>query len=587
MRNPWNELRELIIDEIKEEFGWTVQLEEPNRTGLGDWALACFDLAKAQGRNPAELAAEIAGKIEILGITTKAIGPYVNFYVDWKVWADKVLASAGPKYGWVRKLRKTAVVDFSSPNPAHSFHMGTVRSTILGDALSRILESQGWSVKRLCYINDLGRQAAVALLGYLTYEKGKRPRGKPDVWLGQLYFRASAAAENSPAMQERIEELLRECEKGTKGYADVSKRLVKWCLSGFQQSWKEMGVRFDKIIFESQFVKHSKELAEALREKGLTFESSGATVLNLESYGMPSTIILRSDGTGLYLIRDLAFALWRDEMMKPERNVYVVAEDQKLHFQQLFKTLELLGYADLARRSTHLAYSMVLLEGKKMSSRAGRIVLWDDLIAEGVKKVCARMTPEAGEPEWKARLKAEWAKLPRAKQLKHARANAMAAIKYFILRYGPEKPVDFHWDAALALEGDTGPYLQYTHARACAILAKAAKVKAGKAEKIPSERMAAPSGAASLYSDEREQALLRLIARYPDVLRRAAEDMRPHYVAGYLFSLADAFNKFYEVLPVLRADSKTRAARLKLVRAVKAVLASGLGMLGITAPERM
>ena len=597
MQNPWGELRELIIDDIKDEFGWSVQLEEPNRTGFGDWALACFDLAKTLGRNPVELAAEIASKLEILGITTKAIGPYVNFYVDWKVWADKVLGGVGAKYGWARKLRKTAVVDFSSPNPAHPFHMGTVRSTILGESLCRILDSQGWSVKRLCYINDLGRQAAVALFGYLTYEKGKKPRGKPDVWLGQLYFRANAAADSSPAMQERVEQILRECEKGTKGYADVGKRLVGWCLKGFQQTWKTMDVKFDKIIFESQFVKRSKALAAALKNKELTFESEGATVLNLEPHGLPSTIVLRSDGTGLYLIRDLAFAVWRDEEWKPERNVYVVAEDQKMHFQQLFKTLELLGYADLARRSSHLAYSMVLLEGKKMSSRAGRIVLWDDLLAEGIKKVSARMVPEAGEPEWKARLKAEWSKLSKAKQLEKSQANAIAAIKYFVLRYGPEKPVDFHWDAALALEGDTGPYLQYTHARAGAILNKATKVKAAAiaapqkangafslAEKIAGESKAAP---VSLYSDEREQALLRLIARYPDVLRRASEDMRPHYVAGYLYSLAEAFNKFYEALPVLRADAKTRAARLKIVRAVKTVMASGLNLLGIEAVERM
>jgi len=581
MQNPWSELRSLIIDTIKDKFGWTVQLEEPNKEGFGDFAFACFELAKTQQRNPAELGNEIASKLAILGINTKAIGPYVNFYVDWTDWADKVLAGIGAKYGFAKKLRKTAIVDFSSPNPAHPFHMGTVRSTILGETMSRILESQGFLVKRLCYVNDLGRQAAVALLGYLTYAKNKRPSGKADVWLGQLYFKTNAAVEGSPSMQERVEEILRECEKGTKGYSDVSKRVVNWCLSGFKQNWKLMGIEFDKFVFESQFIKRSKELVDALKEKGLTFESEGATVLNLEQHGLPSTIILRSDGTALYLARDLAFALWRYEQWRPELNIYVVAEDQRLHFQQLFKTLELLGYPDLTKRSHHLAYSMVLLEGKKMSSRLGRVVLWDDLLAEGVKKVSEHMSPVKGEPEWKAKLKSNWAKLPDAKKLEHARANALAAIKYFILRYGPEKPVDFHWDAALALEGDTGPYLQYTHARASAILKKAKKIKALK-------RIAAPEGAVSLpYSNEKEQALLRLLARYPDVLRRAAEEMRSHYVSGYLFSLADAFNRFYEAAPVLRTDAKTRAARLKIVKAAKQVLASGLKLLAIEAPEKM
>jgi arginyl-tRNA synthetase len=584
MQNPWDELRALIVDTIKDKLGYNVHLEEPDKEGFGDFAFACFELAKSQQRNPAEIANEIVSKLEIVGIGVKAIGPYVNFYIDWTDWADKILGGIGTKYGFAKKMRKTAIVDFSSPNPAHPFHMGTVRSTVMGEALSRILESQGFSVKRLCYINDLGRQAAVALLGYLTYTKNKRPSGKADMWLGQLYFKTSAAVEGSPSMQERVEEILRECEKGTKGYADVGRKVVDWCISGFEQNWKLMGIKFDRLVFESQFVKRSKELAEKLREKGLTLESEGATVLNLEQHGLPSTIILRSDGTALYLARDLAFALWRYKQWRPELNIYVVAEDQRLHFKQLFKTLELLEYPDLAKRSRHLAYSMVLLEGKKMSSRTGRVVLWDELLAEGVKKVSEHMALVKGEPEWKAKLKADWEKLPESKKLEQSQANALAAIKYFILRYGPEKPVDFHWNAALALEGDTGPYLQYTHARAGAILRKAKKIKAAKATKL----IAAPDGAASLpYSNEKEQALLRVLARYPDVLRRAAEDMRPHYVSGYLFSLADAFNRFYEAAPVLRAGAKTRAARLKIVKAARQVLASGLKLLAIEAPEKM
>jgi len=589
MQNPWEELRSLVTDEIKQRFGLDVHLEEPNKEGFGDWALACFELAKQRQKIPTELAKEIASKVEILGINAKPVGPYVNFYVDWAVWANKILVGIGPRYGQTKKTRKTAVVDLSSPNPAHPFHMGTVRSTLLGESLSRILENQGWDVKRLCYVNDLGKQAAIALLGYLTYANGKKPTGKPDVWLGQLYFKANEAVEGSPAMQERVEEILRECELGAKGFADVGRRVVDWCLGGFEQNWNMMGVKFDKLVYESQFVKRSKEVIEELKEKGITTESDGAVVLNLEQYELPSTIIQRSNGTALYLARDAAFALWRNEEWKPERNVYVVAEDQRTHFKQMFKILELLGYNELAKNSHHLAYSMVLLEGKKMSSRAGRVVLWDDLLAEGEKKIIEHMSKrEADEPDWKKQLKDEWSKLPDAKKTEQARANALAAIKYFILRYGPEKPVDFHWDAALALEGDTGPYLQYTHARAGAILKKAKKIKPVKTVASAGE-IADESKAASdeLYADAKEHALLRVLARYPDVLRHAVRDMRPHYVSGYLFSLADAFNRFYEAAPVLRADAKTRAARLKLVKAVKSVLASGLGLLGIEAVEKM
>lgn len=282
IQNPWSELRTLITDAIKDKLNLDVKLEEPDKEEFGDFAFACFGLAKQFQRAPNEIAAELVGKINIIGIHTKAIGPYVNFYVDWTVWADKILKSVDTKYGLFSKLNKTVVIDFSSPNPAHPFHMGTVRSTITGESVSRILESQGYSVKRVCYINDLGRQAAVALLGYMTYAKGKQPSGKADMWLGKIYFKAHAASEGSPTMQERIEQTLRECEKGTKGYADLSKRVFDWCISGFKQNWNTMGIKFDKIVFESQFIKRSKELVGKLKADGHTLESDGATVLNLE-----------------------------------------------------------------------------------------------------------------------------------------------------------------------------------------------------------------------------------------------------------------------------------------------------------------
>ena len=565
MQNPWLELRSNIVTAIKTAHQIDVSevLEEPGKEGLGDFALPCFKLAAKMKKDPKQIAEGMA-QLHIPSLSAKALGPYVNWYVDWKTFSEGLVNSVDNFFGRQKYSGKFALVEFSSPNPAHPFHMGTTRSTIIGESVARILDSQGWDVKRLCYMNDLGRQANVLLLGYLQKYKGKEPKGKPDVWLGKIYFDINKKIEADPKLNEKVESLIRENEKQNKETWPVAKKVFGWCVDGFQQDWKMMGVKFDKIVWESAFVKDSKQIIKELEQKKLVFESEGALVLNLEPHGLPSTIIQRSDGTGLYLTRDIAHALYKFSEYKPELNIYVVGEDQRLHFQQMFKTLRLIGVENIAEKSLHLAYSMVLLEGKKMSSRKGHAVLWDELLEEGLGKA---------EKEVHKR----WPKITVVDKRKRTKSIALAAIIYYILKHGAEKPVDFHWDSALRFEGDTGPYLQYTHARCASILRKA-KLKKGKAIKAYEGGL----------HESAEIALLRLLAQYPQVLAKAARDFRPHYVCGYLFSLADAFNKFYEAVPVLRTeDESILLSRLKLVEAVKHVIASGLDTLGIEAPERM
>lgn len=575
-------MRQAVLQELQSN-GIAAQLEEPTQPGLGDFAIACFEFAKERRQSPAAIAAELASKLKPEGFSVKAIGPYVNFYIDWPAWGEKILKMVDEKYGAVAKIGKSAVIDLSSPNPAHPFHMGTVRSTLVGEAVSRIIESQGWDVMRLCYINDLGRQLAAAMLAYQTFAKGKKPEGKPDVWLGKLYFRMAGQIEETPDLSRKVEEILSKCEKGEKESKALNRKVVDWCLEGFRENWKTMGIKFDMFVEESNFVKPAAEAIRALQEKHIVKDVEGALLLDLEPYGLPSTIIRRSDGTGLYLTRDLAGALWRESKLKPDLNIYVVAEDQKLHFQQLFKTLELLGHKGFAEKSKHLAYSMVLLEGKKMSARKGWFVIWDDLLAEGEKRALAEV-------------KKRWPKLSPKAAEKRAREIALAAITFFIVKYSPEKPVNFVWEQALAFEGETGPYLQYSHARAGAILrkaARAAKPAKGKGKAKGAEKSYVKAALTATYKDgstlkePTEIALLKLLAQYPEVLTKAARDLRPHYLAGYLFSLADSFSKFYESVPVLRAQEPEKSARLRLVAAVKTVLASGLSLLGISSPDRM
>jgi len=561
MADIWGSLRK-HVDSSLEKLKIDTKLIEEGREGFGEWALPCFMLTKQFKGQPQAIAVDLAEKIKIKGIKTKAMGPYLNFFVDWPVVGQELLEGINEKYGRTPSLGKVALVDYSSPNPAHPFHMGTTRSTIIGEALCRIMDSQGWNVKRFCYVNDLGRQAAVLLLGYQMLGAGTEPDRKPDVWLGDLYFKTNQTIdEGDQTLQEKLEELLRAYEAGDKDVRNLGKKVFGWCLQGFKENWHMLGIKFDRMEWESQFVADAKQVVEEIKKAGLTSVTDGALLLNLESHGLPNTIILRSDGTGLYLTRDIATTLWKEKEFKPSLNIYITDEAQKVHFQQQFKTLELIGHKDIAAKCKHLAYSTVLLEGKRMSARKGWQVLWDELIEEGTNKAHEEVAKR-------------WPELTEAEKQRRAKSVAMASIVYFILKYAPEKMVNFNWDIALAFEGDTGPYLQYTHARAVSILHKAEVKKIGKFD-------------SKLLTDPKEVALLRLLAQYPATLTKATRDLRPHYLAGYLFNLADTFNQFYQAVPVIRTEKPLQAARLKLVDAVREVLKNGLELLIIAAPEKM
>jgi arginyl-tRNA synthetase len=550
MKNPWLYLKETIAKALDVEIS---EIEESLE--YGDFAYPCFSLSKKLNKNPSEIAKELAEKLKIESVDVKPTGPYLNFYVRWNEFGQKVLDKVNERYGF-NKANKTAVIDLSSPNPAHPFHMGTIRSTIIGEALSRILESQGWNVKRFCYINDLGKQFSILLLGYQTFGNNETPKGKPDKWLGDIYFKINEKISEDPTLEEKAEELLKKYEKGDKEIKKLAEKVLKWCLEGFKENWENLGIKFKDIFLESSSREESHKIIEQLKSKNLVFESDNATVLKLEPE-LPNTIILRSDGTGLYLTRDIATTLWKFKQYKPNLNIWVVAEDQKLHFQQQFKTIALLGYEDLAKKCFHLAYSMVLLEGKKMSARKGHMILWDDIIEEGYKRALQEV-----ENRWK---------LDEKEKEKRAKAIALGSLVYFIAKYSPEKIVNFSWENALRFEGDTGPYLQYTYARANSILSKA-KVKSFDTKNL---------------KDEKEIKLIRFISKYPSILEKSANELKPHILASYLYDLADAFNEFYQFLPVLNAEENIKNARLKLVDSVRTIFKSGLYLLGIPILEKM
>jgi len=552
MENSWLNLKE----EIAKALGVDAkEVEEPEK--YGDFAYACFSLAKKLRKDPKDIANDLAKKLNIKFVDRiEAVGPYVNFYVNWGDFGQELFKSVNEKYGF-NKAKKTAVVDLSSPNPAHPFHMGTTRSTILGEALSRILESQGWDVKRFCYMNDLGKQFSILLLGYQMLGNNAKPEGKPDVWLGNLYFDINKKIAEDPSLEGKAEELLKKYERGDKEIKKLAEKVLNWCLEGFKENWDSLGIKFKDIFFESSMKDESHKVIEELKSKNLIFDADGASILKLEPE-LPNTVIVRSDGTGLYLTRDIATTLWKFKHYKPDLNIWVVAEDQKLHFQQQFKVIQLLGFGELAKKCFHLGYSMVLLEGEKMSARKGHMILWDDLLKEGIERALKE-------------IETRWSDLPVKEREKRAKAIALGSIVYFIVKYSPEKTVNFSWDNALRFEGDTGPYLQYAYARANSILEKA-RIKKFDVKNL---------------KDEKEIKVIKLLSKYPSVLEKSSDELKPHLLANYLYDLVDSFNEFYQSIPVLKSEEELKNARLKLVEAVKIVLGTGLELLGIPILEKM
>lgn len=535
------------------------QLEIPPQKEFGDIAFPCFDLAKKEKKTPNLIAKDIVKKIKMpKGLIEKveARSGYVNFFFDWKKVAElklKEIVERETKFGKSEKFKnKIAVVDYSSPNPAHPIHVGSARTTFIGESICRILEAVGYEVKRICYVNDLGKQVATVVWGYLKFAKGEKPTKKPDHWLLDIYVRANEEIAKNPNLEKEVEETLRKCESGDKKTLSVTKKIVNWCVEGFKETYKTIGIEFEEFLHESKFIEISKKYVDKLiKNKSASKLEDGAVISDLESYGLPDTILLRSDGTGLYLTRDVAATIYKMEKYKPDLNIYVVGEDQRLHFQQQFKILEQLGLKDLAKKSIHISYGYVLLPEGKLSSRKGNVILIDDVFEEAVKKIKEKYT----------------------KDEKIAKKVGIGAVIYSILKIEPNKQVMFKWEETLKLEGNTGPYLQYAHTRCCGILKKAGEWRpVFKVNKL----------------ERQEKELIKHLVSFTGVVEQAAKDLHPHYICNYAFNLATLFNEFYQFCPVLKAETKQRRNfRLSLVKATKIILTNALNLIGIEPLERM
>lgn len=518
-------------------------IEIPPNPEMGDFAFPCFKLAGILKKNPVEIALELQKKIkpskEIEKI--KATSSYLNFFIDKKILALQVLKI---KDGYGKEKGKGKILlEHTSVNPNASPHVGRARNSIIGDSIKRIFEFSGHKVETHYYINDVSKQIAMLALNFKEKDSFQD--------LLKKYVEISKKVKDNPKLEENVFKLLNKFEKKDEKTCKLFKKIVETAVVGQRKIFSLMGINFDYFDYESKYLEASKNILRELEKTGKLFkDEEGRMVLNQSGMGLdkmmkcPVLVLTRNDGTGLYPLRDLAYTI---DKCRYGKNIIVLGEDQKLYFEQLKQALILLKkpYPEVVH------YSFVLLkDAGKMSTRSGEVVLLEEFIKEAVKKA---------------------SKLIKEKKTRgDARKVAIGAIKYAMLRNENNKNITFDWEQSLSFEGDSGPYLQYSYARASSILKKAKK-KRGKII-IP-----------DLH--EKEIKLIKKILNFKKALEDAYRQLSPHLIANYSFELAQIFNEFYHACPVLK--SKQEAFRLKLVEAFRIVLKQSLFLLGIEVMEEM
>ncbi len=532
-------------------------LEVPPSDDLGDFAFPCFVLAKKLKKSPLLIAEELTGKFRkklpknVSSVDFKSA--YVNFFVDKKSLAENVLKEAGKKdFGKNNSGKgKKLVIDMSAPNIAKPFGIGHLRSTIIGDSISKLAKLNSVEVVKINYLGDWGTQFGKLVFAYKKWGKEKELKKDAIKHLQELYVRVNKDDKFDDASREEFRKL----EQGDKENLRLWKEFKNLSLKKFDEIYKLLNVQFDVVSGESKYNDQLDSVVELLEKKKLLVESDGALIIDLNGENKGVVLIKKSDGTSLYATRDLAAAINRKKEYKFDKLIYEVGAEQRLHFEQIFRVLELVGF-DWSKDCVHVAHGLYLgKDGKKFSTRQGKTVYMEDVLDDTVKKAKDNLSKRE--------------KLSSKELDKRSLAIALAAIKYGDLKNFRENNIIFDVDRFLQFEGDTGPYLLYSYARANSILRK---VKSKKTIKI-------------LDLKKEEIALLKKINDFPKIVSKSYEQLSPNLVANYCYELAKMFNEFYHSCPVL--GSEEEGFRLKLIGVFKETLKKGLGLLGIETLEKM
>ncbi len=566
MLSVLDNLKQQIVSELKLKVA---NFSYPPKSDLGDLSLACFELAKEQGKNPAEMALALAQslssrkKLHKYFSEIKATGPYLNFYINQGYLATRLIGnikSGKNYYGFNRLGRgKRVMIEYSNGNTHKEYHVGHLRNISYGDAVNRLLTANGYVSIPVSYINDFGIHAAKTIWNWQRNKKyGDSPEDKGYL-LGKCYTEAAQTLIAQPEFKEEVAQIMKQIESREGVYYDLWLETRAWSIKYFASIYHDLDIKFSHIFYESEYIDAGLKLVSDLIKSGLLIKSEGAIIANLEKYGLGVLPVIRTDGTALYPVADFALAQAKFKQYNAEESIYVVDIRQGLYFQQLAKIFELIGYK---QKIKHLGYDFVTLPGGMMSSRTGNVITYEELNAKIFDKLFAETKKR--HDDWTG---------DRVHQV--AWNLTISTIKFEMLKVSADKIITFNIDDASRFDGYTACYLQYGYARLKSIVRK---------EKL--SLFAAPINY-GLLSGVKERELLVKLARYPELIKAAGAKYNPSEITKYLFELVQLFNDYYHSTNILKAEPKLRRARLVLIKAVAQVLYNGFNILGLNVIEEM
>lgn len=558
-------LEGLTEDEIKS------MIEIPQDQSMGDYAFPCFRLAKTMRKAPNLIAAELAEKLQGQQLFSEVspVNAYVNMFVSREEMMKSTVSEVlEEKENFGRSDiggNKKVIVEFSSPNIAKPFHIGHIRSTVIGNSLSKIYDALGYDVFKINHLGDYGTQFGKMICAYRRWGNREDVINSPIKTLLGYYTKFHVEVEEHPELEDEARAIFTKLEQGSKEEVELWQWFREESLKEFQRVYDMLGIEFDSYNGESFYSDKMPRFEKELSDKGLLHESNGAQVVDLEEYKLGTALIKKSDGSSLYITRDIAAAVYRKENYDFYKNIYVVATQQNLHFQQLFKIIELMGY-DWANQCVHVPFGMVRLEEGTMSTRHGRVVFLEDVLNGAIEK-----TREIIEE-----------KNPNIENLEEITSQVgIGAVVFNELSNNRIKDYTFKWDQILNFDGETGPYVQYTHARCASLLRKAGEDIVAKAQDPKNVDFALLAKSDSAYE------LTKLIYAFPGVVEQAGEKYEPSIITRHIIDIAQCFNKFYHDEHIIVDDEVEKISKIALVIATKRVIATGIGLLGMKAPERM
>lgn len=535
-------------------------LAYPPDGGMGDIALPCFRFAKALKAPPPVIASKLAADFSCEGIASaEAAGGYLNLRIDRSVFAKKItdeIVSGDKVYGSSDiGVGKTVVLDYSSPNVAKPFHIGHLGTTVIGHSLKKMHEFAGYKCIGVNHLGDWGTQFGKLTVAYRKWGSRQAVEEKGIDELVALYVRFHEEADKDPALNDEARAAFTALEHGDPEITELWRWFIEISIKEYKKTYKQLDIEFDYYTGESFYTDKMPAVVQELKDKQLLTIDDGASIVDLEKYGMPPCLILKRDGSTLYPTRDIAAAIYRKETFDFEKCIYVTSAGQSLHFAQWFKVLELMG-RDWYNRLVHVPYGTVSLNGEKLATRTGNVVLLKDLFAEAIEKAAAIMAEK--NPELAGREDV-------------AESVGIGAVVFYYLSANRMRDINFVLEDALNFDGNTGPYAQYTYARTCQILNRAGDFKAD---------------AFDLNDDE--FALCKTLSLFPETFDQALAEYEPSIITRYVLDLCAAFNRFYHNCPVLTAGTESlKAQRLALTAATNKVLAAALELICVRHPEKI